>query len=232
LECGIWPRANFSKPCPVVEHTSTVDAEKVLLIEKSTNPTAAWHLVGLRAENPPGTPDATKGIIVDGTNYILQLKLRTNKNTNGVLSITPFGKTEATANYLGNGDGTNFGAWQTLVFDLTASAGYSNRIDLKIDAAETYTTAFKFEIDNMLFGDSTLSTSNFDIKNIASKIIISNPVKGAIEGNFERGNYSIISITGAAVASGVIDGNVNVEALTPGLYFLNVKEGVYKFVKE
>ncbi len=223
--------ATYQNPLPIVNHTNTVDSEGVVLIEKSTNGTAVWHLIGCRKDG-----DTNAGVNIDATNHFIQLKFRTNKDSNGSISIQPFEQTEVSANYVGDGGGTGtttFGAWQTLIFDLSADNGvFLNRLDIRIDGAETYTSAFQFEIDDVLFGDNTLSNTEFVKTNISNKIYSSNPVTSLIEGNLERGPYSIVNVLGAKVDSGVFTGSINVERLKSGVYILALNEGFYRFVKK
>ena len=231
---AIWDEAfgqgpTFQNPVPDPAHTSAVDAEAVLLIEKDNVASAAWHLVGCRKMG-----DNSVGVNIDATNYIVRLNIRTNKNTDGAVSLQPFGQTEVAVNYTGNGDGINFGAWQTLVFDLSASAGvFMNRMDVRIDGSDTYTTAYQFEIDNMVFGDVTLSSSSS--LRYGNTKVYPNPTNGIVNISGLRSfkTISVHNLLGQEVkrfdnASSSID----ISDLNTGIYLLRADNGyVQKIMK-
>ncbi len=224
---AIWDEAfgqgpTFQNPVPDPAHTSVVDAEAVLLIEKATNNAAAWHLVGCRKMN-----DQTAGVNIDGTNFIIRLNIRTNKNTDGAISLQPFGQIEVAVNYTGNGDGINFGAWQTLVFDLSASTGvFMNRLDVRIDGSDTYTTAYQFEIDNMVFGDATLSSSSS--LRFGNTKVYPNPTNGIVNIS-ELRNFKTIfvhNLLGQEVKRfNNTSATIDISDLNTGLYLLRTDTG-------
>ena len=76
--------------------------------------------------------------------------------------------------------------------------------------------------------NATLSIDAFN--SVSNLVYSSNPVSNSIEIK-TKGAYSIVNISGQQVLSGTFDGIINVEELSNGIYILQIKEGIYKFIK-
>lgn len=89
--------------------------------------------------------------------------------------------------------------------------------------------AFSVSID-----DSTLSIDDFDAEKTKVKIY-PNPATNLIQLTSlkQQENYTILDVYGKKVAAGVVSENkiINVEQLSKGIYFIQLKKKVLKFIK-
>ncbi len=208
-------------------------SNNVITINRTTTTPMAWHLVGIN--NASHTP-LTGYAITAGSEYII-LSLRTTKNTNGNLEfqLTNAG-VSLTMPYIGNGDGAGgFGPWQTVLFDFTAHIGsaFNTRIDLFFDGLDVYGQDEKFEIDNIIQGDNTLSSSN-DLEFERVKVF-PNPTNGEINISSLRDfkTITVHNMIGQEVKRfDSASSSIDISDLNTGLYLLRTDNGfVQKIMK-
>jgi len=208
-------------------------SNNVLEVTRTTNAGAAWHVLPLLDAGGAGV---ARSIGDGGTFAALRLRVRTTKNGDASLSARLQNTTSFRAPdvMVTGGDGTNFGAWQTIVLNFSTAPAENKRPEFIVDSFESTTSppaaAFQIQFDDIeVITAATLSTSNFSKSKLEA---FYNASRDAIMmKNSDAGNFAIYNLMGQSVLKGKISNTISVETLKSGLYILSTKKGSLKFVK-
>jgi len=206
----------------------------VIEITRSTNAGAAWHVLPL----VDGAGQGVNRSIGDGGTYVaIRLRVRTTKSGDATLAA----RLQNTGNRtpyvtVTGGDGTNFGAWQTIVLNFSSLPAENKRPEFFVDPFDSATTppaaAYQIQFDDIEVIDAaTLSAKRFESSKVA---VYPNPTRNEISISTQQqfNSVKIYDVVGKTVKSFNNTKVLNVSDLNVGLYFLKTDTGLQaKFVK-
>jgi len=208
----------------------------VIEIERTTNAGANWHVLPLL----DGAGQGVARSIGNGGDFTgLRLRVRTTKNGPATIAAKIQGGTARSNDVIvTGGDGTNYGAWQTVILDCTSFTAANKRPEFYVDPFDTttgtipVTAAYKVQFDDIeAINTISLSSKSFEETRVS---VYPNPTTDrlTISTKQQFSSVKVYDNIGRTVKTFNNTKVLNVSDLNTGLYFLKTDTGLQaKFVK-
>ena len=209
----------------------------VIEVKRTTHVGAIWHVLPLLDAGGVGVGRN----IGDGATFSgLRLRVRTTKNGPATIAVRlQNGSIRSNDVVVTGGDGTNFGAWQTIILDCRAIPAETSRPEFYVDPFDTntgtipVTNAYKVQFDDIEVIDATaLGFKNFEVSSFA---LYPNPTtdKLTVLTKQQFSSVKIYDNIGREVKTFNNIKVLNVSDLNTGLYFLKTNTGLQaRFIKK